>query len=438
MRGLSLSLVLVAVTATDAWGARETGSIAPEIPLPTPYGLKLVRSIDYRHEQAAAPEPQPEPLSRQRLAQYETLLEEHEGDGAYAPQLAEVLRELAAAYRSRGDYAAAIDAYKRAVHVTRVNEGLYTAVQIPLLRQLIETHLGAGDLPRADQMQQYLYLVTKLQAGQSDRQLLEAALAYSDWQRKAYLDGLGGDTYLRLLEMHTVHTQEVQRLEAQNAVSPALIPHLYRLLGTEYLLSQYEGEKPREFQVNLRQGDGLDLESGTIEEARFKRLEDNIHRRGRKLLQRILALERQKSQTTTIELVEAKVALGDWYLWSERRARAQQSYAEAFALLADMNDAAEQRQRLFGAPVELPASAVFRPGREFSAATPRGHATMSFTVSRYGRAKNIEVLELNPQDSAGARIAIVKMLRQLRFRPRMEAGVTVGTERVVREYHFDY
>ena len=107
-------------------------------------------------------------------------------------------------------------------------------------------------------------------------------------------------------------------------------------------------------------------------------------------------------------------------------------------LIAARADAAMQMQRLFGAPVELPQVPVFRPGREFSPGQPRGRANVSFKVSRYGRAKNIRVLEIQPEDSRGARLAVIRLLRDMRFRPRIEGGVATDTEEVVREYYFDY
>lgn len=434
---LLLNIALAAAFSDAVQATRITGSLVPEIPAPTPYGLELISADDYRRESAALQGETPAPVPRERITQFESLIDAgEESGGAYAPQLTEVMGELAAAHYSRGDYGAAIDAYKRAIHLTRIHSGLYTAAQIPLLEKLIETQLAAADLPRADQLQQYLHRVKQYQQAGGDRDRLTDALVYTEWQRKAYLSGLGGNTYLRLLQMHTVHAGEVRRIETRDSRDPALIPHLYQLLNTDYLLSRYEGEKQAQFQINIRQGRQVGPKTGTLEESKFERLEEHIPRRGRKLLQRIAALEQQRGNT--LGLIEAKVALGDWYLWSEWRARALQTYTEAAALIAARADAAVQMQRLFGAPVELPQVPVFRPGREFSPWQPRGRANVSFKVSRYGRAKNIRVLELQPEDSRGARLAVIRLLRDMRFRPRVEQRVAVDTEEVVREYYFDY
>ena len=79
--------------------------------------------------------------------------------GPYASGLAEQLLGLGVAYQSQGLHSQAVDIFKRGVHISRINSGLYNADQIPLLQRLINSLVAAGDYDTADERQYYLYRV---------------------------------------------------------------------------------------------------------------------------------------------------------------------------------------------------------------------------------------------------------------------------------------
>jgi hypothetical protein len=64
--------------------------------------------------------------------------------GPYAPGLAEQLLGLGASYQNRGLHEQAIEVFKRGVHVSRVNNGLQSAEQIPLLQRMISSPVALG------------------------------------------------------------------------------------------------------------------------------------------------------------------------------------------------------------------------------------------------------------------------------------------------------
>ncbi len=438
MRTLINTLLVLIAISPAAWCMHRTVSIVPKTPLPTAYGQNIVRSSDYLsqvvQEQAAQ-----EPVDLAQIKAYVEQIEVQESrGGAYESDMVQTLQALGLAYKSRGDYPAAIDAFKRAMHLTRINNGLFAPEQVPLLRGIIDSRLSAGMFKLADEGQEYLYRVQRYNSnGEMSPALLEASREYSQWQRSVYLSGIGGDGYRRLLEMHEIHSQDIERIEAKNKNDPALIPHIYRLLNTEYLLSKYEGEKRPKFELNVRQHNNLAFPA-SIEEAQFKDLRRRIYQRGRKLLSRIAALRAGQSANADVELAKVKVQLGDWHQWFDLSARARESYEEAYAMLAENPQAAPELQKLFGEPVELPAALIFRPDPKLVPATLPGHALVSYKVSKSGRAKAIKVIELDPADHKGARFSLLRKLSDMRFRPRMEAGSAVATNAVEREYYFDY
>ncbi|MCZ6829469.1 MAG: hypothetical protein O7F73_07770, partial [Gammaproteobacteria bacterium] len=272
-----------------------------------------------------------------------------------------------------------------------------------------------------------------------DPGLLEATLEYSEWQRAAYLEGLGGKTYLRLLDMHYIHSREIERLQALGKDDPALIRHLRQRVRAEYLLSQYQGEKQAEFQINISNGLESQFALNTnLDMQRFSMLKKNNFRNGRKTLQQIVELLATQEPANTLELARAKIALGDWYLWWDWLARALQSYEEAYALLENDDEPATDPTALFAEFVELPEEPIFHPGAISPPAARQARALVMFDISRVGRAREVEIVELEPADTPGARIALFRMLREIRFRPRVSNGEVVAVESVVREYLFEY
>ena len=71
--------------------------------------------------------------------------------GAYADQLSEYLLSLGLSLQQSGAHQDAIDAFKRGVHLARINDGLYSARQIPLLQREIASHMALGQyaVPRS-------------------------------------------------------------------------------------------------------------------------------------------------------------------------------------------------------------------------------------------------------------------------------------------------
>ena len=61
-----------------------------------------------------------------------------------------------------------------------------------------------------------------------------------------------------------------------------------------------------------------------------------------------------------------------------------------------------------------------------------------FDISRVGRVRDVEIVEIAAPNSDDARIALYGMLREIRFRPRVSNGEVVAVESVVREYRFEY
>ena len=90
-----------------------------------------------------SPVPEPAALQRQRLDELETQ------QGPYAPGLTEPLADLGRSLSRSGDIVGAARAYNRALHVLRVNEGLYSDNQLPFDSRVVFCASQPGRLARA-------------------------------------------------------------------------------------------------------------------------------------------------------------------------------------------------------------------------------------------------------------------------------------------------
>lgn len=61
-----------------------------------------------------------------------------------------------------------------------------------------------------------------------------------------------------------------------------------------------------------------------------------------------------------------------------------------------------------------------------------------FNISLHGRVRDVQIVQMYPDETMGARIALLHMLKEFRFRPHVEDGKLAAVEAVVREYNFEY
>ena len=426
------------LAAAGIRAAHPNNSIDPQPPPPTRYGLTIVRADDQRFTDV---QPDPVPPAGPVVDYLAAVSRTERERGPYSSALVDPLAEAARAFQLAGRHRYAIRYFKRALHLTRLNAGLYDVSQLPLLDQLSASQIALGQLEAADHTRDYLYRVQREHYPPGDRDLLQAAIAHTHWKREAYLEGFGNDTFVHLLDIHRLHSQVVDRIAESDKYSPAQIPHLYERMRSEYLMSRYEGEAPPVFKVHGSGFTGNHLTVNTsLDRERFRVLKKHNFRNGRMTMERIVKVLKRQRPPDLSALTQAQIALGDC-MWWDQPARARQCYEEAYALwdqdgIADTDPAA-----LFRQPVELPEDEIFQPGGLSLEPKMNARAVVRFDVSRLGQVLDIEYLEVEAESedkTEHARLALHRMLRDFRFRPIVRNGEVVAADNLVREYHFEY
>ncbi len=354
--------------------------------------------------------------------------------GPYNPGLSELLSQQADYFQLQGDHGSAIASLTRAVHVTRVNEGLQTELQIPLVRRLVENHLAQGDLGAADDLQDYLFFLYRENHVQDSVERVDASVEFLDWQRQAWLAELGEQREKRLYNavqlLEDLLDDELMQAQMPLASHRRLVEMRMRLY---YLVEQGRFGVPEDvFNGSLNRGFGSDPDSQiTLEERQLQNLQRSAYGRGQRDL--ALLIERQYAEGDVLAANATRIALADWHLWHNQSKRARLEYIDAYNELS-REEYLSYREQWLAQPRELPAGDVyFAPIALRDPQLNRIPVQATFMVNKRGQPRDIDVQVL-VEGRAGFRGQLTRWLRAARFRPAVIDRELVDSPMVSREY----
>ena len=373
------------------------------------------------------------PGPEQDDADYQQQVAELERQGGpYADALAETLAGLGRYHRSNGDLLEAQRLYRRALHVARVNDGLYSERQIPILQELLQGYRMAGDLQTLDDRYNYYFLLYgNGQAPYTDVRL-GASLAYLRWQREAVRLEIDDDYSRRLLALYQLNEELLAAVSADTSVAL----HWYQDLVLSQLRNLYLLEDRFAPTVDNRVlAPAVPLFSNELDQEDFnKRRLETLQRgslsRGTDLLQALIARTSDFGGVT--ELAGLHLELGDWYQWHGRENPAGQQYGQVVQLLSD-DGRQDLLQQWLAQPVELPDNGAFWQSRSSPQEQSPVVVSMRYDVSAKGRVSNMQASVSDPDDERLA-TRLKRKLRQIRFRPRWVTGVAEPVASIQRDY----
>ncbi len=357
----------------------------------------------------------------------------------YDSVLSEHLVSLGLEQQAHGRHANALDAFKRALHVTRINEGLYTLHQEPIVERMLDSLAAEGLWNDAHRQLDYLYWLNKRNYGASDPRMLPIIERMAVWHLQAYTARLGVRMYKRLLTAQELDAKAVEIIEGHYGKQDRrLIDVLKRVQLTNYYLATYSGEPSDEdIEVTISINGSAPNEPNEYERIKLLDLMDSSYATGREALERLGGIYRAYPEFDQEARLGAQVALGDWYLVFGKKRKALAVYEDVYRQLEESDDIGSP---WFGEPQPLPEAAGRRTVEQGDAFdSERGdvpYVLASFDVDRWGKVRDIEVL-----DATGARrdqnsYRIQRWLRNTRFRPRFERGEPVLTEDLLRRFRF--
>lgn len=393
---------------------------------------------------------------RQSIAKYEQAIQEHEAEyGVYDPATGEYLLSVGLVHQKEGNHEEAAEAFRRALQIKRVNEGLHDTGQLIILEQLVESNIASGDWEAVDRNYHQLLWVYKRNYDIGDPRLLPVIDMVGRWKLRAYQEDLLEDSAIATIgASEKLFRDTVSILQNQYGQhDPRLIDPLYGRALTNY---QYAIEvantpqdkfhatgSPTRTQIVCRTvptaNGGATRVCNTIRVPDPSYYASQSNSKDFALGQRIAAVGRALKQIVQIheahpELPEdsharALVHLADWNLLKGKRTTAYENYKSAYQILADSEEHEGVIEELFGKPQNLPALRLPLPEVDKKLEEEKKTATVvaSFDVSSTGRAKNVKIIESDPPDATSARRKAKKTIRGRLYRPRFENGEPIET-----------
>ena len=413
-------------------------------------------------------------------------------DGPYSFALLEPLTALGLRYRETEDYALAMVTLERAVQIVRVNKGLHSLDQVPLVRQLIQIEEALGDRAAAWEREQDLLTLVRRHPGDirtvpvlreiADRKmkLLDDVLAgerppevvlgcyYKEWPthgdgscdagskstvvqgvladaQRNYLDaiavmlsqGLYGSDDLRALEIDVLRGIEFMRsryYQRFSVSSIAMAPAYIGASGVEPWRGRIAAvARLANWELPYPDASSLGSDVDGKLYTKHTHIMDPYHR-GRQSLRRLYAYVAASSGSPALQ-ADAVVQIADWDLLHSRNSQALESDRVAQAMLDESGAAAASIEGLFAppTPVVLPAfeSNPLEPD-ETRAAT--GHIDVAFEITKYGLSRAVEILDEN-NATAAAKRDLLALIRSNRYRPQLIDGQFAATTPVRMRYY---
>lgn len=397
------------------------------------------------------------------VALIEGKLKQQEAKGnSFDKGQAEALMELANAYEKSGNYTKALSLYERVNHIIRIDEGLYSLGQEPVLQRMIGNHIARGDLAAADQTQQYLFYLRSKTYGRNSLSLVPALQDLAMWNVAAYRmasmispPAVSANSAEKSKPSapakNSYYDQLISRLDhlrAAHEINNALVQMLQkqgdqRLPQAEYQFASTNFLYTRMLTtVNPMMGDSFGEASfywGTQE------YRSNFSD-GRKALEQRLKLLTSTPGVSVEEQTHARLDLIDWMIAtnnrSDLRELAENTYQQYIAATGDTPEAKQVFDPLL--PVAVPTFVVQANTRsslgipETAALEYRGHIDVEFDLSPLGDTTNITVLNKTNDTPTKVTETLLRSIRRGQFRPHLHDGKIAAHKDIRVRYYYTW
>ena len=391
----------------------------------------------------ASPEldPESDPAFGRRsdsIRRYNSAVSDIELDGgAWDGGLVEELASLGRLQQQQGNHIGAIQTLDRAIHVNRINSGLYTLEQIPVVEQLIQSHMALGDWEEADIYNNYLYHVQQKAYGFDDPRLIPVLERLATWNIQAFKIGHGSLLGIKLRQSQIMFNAAARMVDVHfGKADERFINYQRNIASSAYLVAQNP-----DLMAQIDKSEYRTRQQVFAEQMNEQRqVQPSGFRTGERALLEVVMFYQEQGYGTYV-LAEAITHLADWYLIFGRRQSALKSYKLAWDMLQGLEDSEELTQQLFGSVTPLPAFGssievpdAFYRTEDGSQALRFDYADLTFDVTENGLARNVESISEETEDNQAQLGKLRNSTRSMRFRPL----VIDGEPQRSFENHFRY
>lgn len=432
-----------------------------------PRGGTTVELQSWLAERRTAPALDADRLAADIAAYEQTVLARESSGGAFEAGLDEELVSLGSLLQQSGDYARAQQVFERALHINRVNDGLFNMGQVPIIERTIENHLARGDLVAADAQQEYLLYVQRKNYENRGVDLLPALTRYAEWNLFAFgaqlappsapqaeevqrvpapASALADDVNFRtgrLMVAQDVYQSLIAIIANNFGIGDARLLNFERQLAlTNYLYIATFGLQGEFGAGAMMPYDSYYASFSGFEPARLPL----GFRQGRDALERRIRYLDERGDTTLADKAQARLDLADWMLMFSKRMGALDEYLDAWNDMRAVGAPQADVEALFDPayPTEIPAY-VEHPYTRAALNIPadlalryKGYVDVQFKLSRFGVPSSLDVFSKTESVTPTIEALLLRDLRRAQFRPRITDGSVRDNETMQVRFYFTY
>ena len=350
--------------------------------------------------------------------------------GPYAAELGQLYASLGNHLQNNGEHQKALKVFKNAMHVERINQGLYSPSQEHILDAMVHSALALQDWQLAGEFLNHWQWLANEHGSDGPDAYLNGVKQLTNVHLKAFF----GDNSLTSenAETHILKADywfsnavnSIHRHHGKNDLS--MVPWLHELALTSYYLSLMSTEKNRPIDANNGQNENSVVQAKN-RQANFI---TEQYRKGKNAIETMIKIHQRQGERNIHAQVKAEILLADWFLLYNRPASAKQQYDKAYKILFSNLNYHKPEQTLIRMPVGLPDTGHSSP---FSTADESEQLVVRYDVSWRGNASNFAVLS-NPGASKKDISAIRQSIIGRKYRPKLVNGVAMNAHNVTQSY----
>lgn len=354
-----------------------------------------------------------------RPSSYYSALQNHETEGPYHQNSSEVLYSLGLELQKDGQHGKALKALRRAMHINRVNRGLNSLSQAPMLRSIINSQKNLMNFEPVTNSYHRLLRMHLASYGKQDPRIAPLLNELALWHIDAYQFDESSTRIDHLTSANSLITGALKLNQTQAMPEPREQIKLLRSAALiNFHLSRHQGD---EWSASTDSHYSLSADGfATTNPQRAGILSGASFRRGRVCHERIVALTASLPAASLQENLQAQTELADWYLIFNHRKEAMFHYQQVLAEIAASDQSDALHAKLFSTPRLLPALRM--ENHESRGATLFMSADID--ISEKGRGSHIENIgetlfsEQSPASKTSLRYMFIDTIKGSRFRPQ--------------------
>ena len=321
-------------------------------------------------------------------------------------QLVNPLVGLGQAQLGTGRPDLARDTYSRATHITHVNEGPHNVEQVEILESLAEAFVRMGDVDSARDVLDRIHILNVRHFSDDAMGLLPSLMRRASWQHRAGYYNDERATYRRAIRIIE---------DSVGKDDPRLVDPLVKLGKSFYYYEPLPQNVPRY------------VGSAT----------------GESYLKRANRIAERSEDFPWLEHATTKLALADYYVFSESYSRAKNIYEEVWDELTRDETRLDMRNELLGEPRPIWTETLPPYTNNAAGATRRdgeirtGVVTIIYDVTQRGRAR-IKEIKTQPAEFTDIQNMVEREVRRRIYRPKIVDGETRESEPQIFTHEFNY